>query len=1384
MLLNVFNNKKLTLSFNGMDLSVAYQTQQDGSYDVTWELVPPENPEPFELASLTNLLAKIDPTGLSSDVGDLFNTIDDHNPLQLTWNSLGIKSIATLSYQSMAFAFKTRKSGTDNTDKETAWSIDFNQLQLNIDALPEFTSNIEWLRLKKRDDHHYQFTGALQASFPLPFLADNNAVLDSFLDIKIKKNQEKQRNTEGNTEEEKTDETGKKLSPNKTLQYKKSIEYCHLISEFKVGSHLFAASLDINKDTTTGKNNKIYTCGWQAENKNNGISINDICQVLGIDTQIPEAINVTLTQVIFTFNDANGTFSLSAKTPNSHLFFVAKKPKDNGKWCFVVGLKYQRDDKGGFDQDTSTLISEFGRKHSGDQFSIVYASEKLENFVLPKFPSIKNTQATLIKPVAEPSQKSSDLWDKTITVEQGLFLTADFNDIALPTIGKFTFDIESFYLKAGLTTASGSKGVKVEVNGVSKITLDDTQVTLAVSALYNGPGEALNLQAYLATQASIGSLVSAFLPDGTRLPEPLSKTSLQQVAISYQTAKVDDNNNVVLDIHCLMSYEQQDTTYTGTFQLRYIRQQDNQTAWMLYISLANEESYRLSNDTNKNSPSSPQISNDNVEQDVNTSAYIELPDIPLLKNIVPELTFRLKDPSVSYIANNTQDTVLLNAVVENTKLAESPAIGLNMNLGLEVYNKTNKESFPIGKLKSLVQNSSGQDGTGQSESPSSGKNNSVVQEGSVSTEPVEKKKSNFPLRFSNMRFNTNNGNVQIATDIQLTSEKLGISVNSVTLTSPLNKILARDFTELTVSVKGVSFYLKTNSFCLSGEILNVGEDQKKGIVRNYAGTLQLQLKKFGMGILVQYVEFKSGNFSLLAFGAVKFSPGIGTPILQITGLAVGFGYNFGFKKVAAKDVPSLPFMQLMNGSGKTELSKLNTSLVPTMGHHLIMVGASIKSSGVFNADLLLLLEIGADKLYLLGRGSLQLASVINIDIGLLGCFDPELGMFIDAEILDNSFILSKDAKVSGSAAFYMWSHGEHAGDMIFSLGGYHPQFMIPAHYPQHLKRLSVNWSISKNTYLKSELYLALTNTALMFGGRMEILSKIEGKYFSAKLAILLQMNAILSSMPFYYYVNFAIKIGLEIRVGFWGISKRFSTSISADLALFGDDSGSGGRGKLTFVNAVKDVTIDFAFGNAKSDVPKISYQKFKANVLGNKLIVARLEGTVLSNKATVQFAEVIILDENALLVVESSAPISDINGEADKLKDAHNEFGIVPVYGKSRLRNSIKLAIEHQNNIEDFFDIDTQSGKFPLGLWGTEPPSKDLQTLNDKSKPSTLTKDNVIQLKTKINRDHAELEYPEVEYSDEKLTDFTLKNHHIEKIKPLEAVQHLDAWDFLNEETA
>lgn len=66
----------------------------------------------------------------------------------------------------------------------------------------------------------------------------------------------------------------------------------------------------------------------------------------------------------------------------------------------------------------------------------------------------------------------------------------------------------------------------------------------------------------------------------------------------------------------------------------------------------------------------------------------------------------------------------------------------------------------------------------------------------------------------------------------------------------------------------------------------------------------------------------------------------------------------------------------------------------------------------------------------------------------------------------------------------MWfGNNANSGDFVVTLGGYHPSFNVPSHYPQVPRLSFFNSSITSELNIKGEMYFALTPRCIMAGGR-------------------------------------------------------------------------------------------------------------------------------------------------------------------------------------------------------------------------------------------------------------------------------------------------------------
>ena len=62
-----------------------------------------------------------------------------------------------------------------------------------------------------------------------------------------------------------------------------------------------------------------------------------------------------------------------------------------------------------------------------------------------------------------------------------------------------------------------------------------------------------------------------------------------------------------------------------------------------------------------------------------------------------------------------------------------------------------------------------------------------------------------------------------------------------------------------------------------------------------------------------------------------------------------------------------------------------------------------------------------------------------------------------------------------------WFEGSgHDGDWVFTIGGYHPRFQRPSHYPK-VDRLGISWRYDDYRSIGEEAYFAITPKVCMAG---------------------------------------------------------------------------------------------------------------------------------------------------------------------------------------------------------------------------------------------------------------------------------------------------------------
>lgn len=366
-----------------------------------------------------------------------------------------------------------------------------------------------------------------------------------------------------------------------------------------------------------------------------------------------------------------------------------------------------------------------------------------------------------------------------------------------------------------------------------------------------------------------------------------------------------------------------------------------------------------------------------------------------------------------------------------------------------------------------------------------------------------------------------------------------------------------------IDLQGLDVTFSGGGVEISGGLLKtIGSD---GWV-SYDGEAIIKIEDLTIAAIGSFGSLPGGGTSLFIFAMLNYPLG-GPGCFFVTGLAVGFGYNRSLKIPAQDDVQSFPLIaglantSLIGGSNPspaTALAALETWVPPERGEYWLAAGVQYTTYEIINTNALLIVEFGKEFLIsLLGLSTLkqpQLGDVTYVyaELDIEVVIDPGAGEFKASAVLaSSSYVFTPQLHLTGGFAFYSWFGGNaHAGDFAFTIGGYHPAFTVPDYYPRE-PRAGINWQISDKILMDGEAYFAITPTAMMAGGGLQV-TFADGPL---KAWLKAQIDVILYWKPFYLLAAASISIGVSYRVDFLFVHTTLSVEISADFSFWGPPVG-------------------------------------------------------------------------------------------------------------------------------------------------------------------------------------------------------------------------------------
>ena len=498
---------------------------------------------------------------------------------------------------------------------------------------------------------------------------------------------------------------------------------------------------------------------------------------------------------------------------------------------------------------------------------------------------------------------------------------------------------------------------------------------------------------------------------------------------------------------------------------------------------------------------------------------------------------------------------------------------------------------------------------------------------------------------------------------------------------------------------------------ISALFVKVGDDVPSGapagvIVKDrFAGVAVIKTSKLSISAIGEYASTNRGP-SFYLFAYIGYPLG-GPAFFFVEGLALGFGFNRSVRLPEVSEINRHPFVAIaMSPDGSLlELAEslISGNYVPIApGSIFLALGIRFTTFKLLDSFALLVAVFGNNnfRLNLMGVSKLVLPPgakeagappLAEITLNLRGAFDTEEGFFgLDAQLTPDSYLLSKSCTLQGGFAFYTWFKGPHEGDFVLTLGGYHPRFNKPAHYP-NVPRIGFNWQVSSTVEIKGRMYFALTPTAVMAGGRLEA----TWNSGNLKAWFIIGADFLISWKPYFYDINLYLQFGVSYTFWFFG-RRTLSLELSADLHIWGPEFA----GTASIDIRVTSFTVYFGAETTPSQ-DALDWTTFRESFLPQRVLGMTISEGLIRETPDGSW----IVDPDRLVFeVESAVP-----NKIFRIEGAEQSIGAVPAIGAGPMLTSnldTEMAIDLDELDASNFNVTPIRKSLPAALWGQSSSTK------------------------------------------------------------------------------
>ncbi len=615
--------------------------------------------------------------------------------------------------------------------------------------------------------------------------------------------------------------------------------------------------------------------------------------------------------------------------------------------------------------------------------------------------------------------------------------------------------------------------------------------------------------------------------------------------------------------------------------------------------------------------------------------------------------------------------------------------------------------------------------------------------GSVSSKAKWKKldKKIGPVIIQRLGFLFDEGKVVLLLDASVLMAGMGIQLVGLGLGFKLEWKFPPDLPDFYIDGLGLSFV--KDPIRISGMFLRA--DPAKGVEQySYYGAAQLSLSRFGISGIGAYSKLieprPDGAVSFFIY-AMYNGPIGGPAFFFVNGIAAGFGYNRRVRVPTIREVNEFPLVAMaLSPKPEKTLNDVLGELVAgqwvpaSPGDYWLAIGIKFSSFNIIDSFVLVIVQFGTRvEFSILGLSILawptkeKAIAYIELAVKINYGTDSDL-ISVEAMLTPNSYLLDKNCRLTGGFAFYVWVKGEHEGDFVVTLGGYHPKFNKPAHYPD-VDRLGLNWKLSKYLQIKGGMYFALTPSCIMAGGRLDVI--FDMGFLKATISAWIDM--VIGWAPYQYGVDIGIivKIVANINLGLFRI--HFQLEMGADLHIWGPPFA--GEAHVNW--NIFSFTIPFG-DTAKRTNQELNWNEFKQQFLssetGKKITpeISIQEGVINEFKAVIDGKEVkcFVVNPHQLKInVEAPLPVTTlyvpdtagaekempdktimlVDGKALNYSERNQTLGIRPMK-QTRLQSKLKVSVMQNDQVLKGHltpEYAAYASGVPESLWSHQPRKGD-----------------------------------------------------------------------------